>query len=280
MAIFQYQAYDTPIHRVHPILKVAFLAMTSLLLGYVADPLWKLPMLVLVFAVAWLAKLPFREYWKLLVFISIMMILATGYQSLFLVNPDYFKVYPKELVSRVLLNLTPASFPILGHTALTVGSLIWLARLPLTAVTGSLLLATFIHSTTLNDMLQVLSELHVPFPGIYIAMVAFRITPDLAKQMSIIQTAQKLRGWAPPQTRNPIKKIRAVAPLLIPLARYTIKCVDVITLSVQNRGFGAGHVTGMRPLSLKPLDKLALLVGAAVFLVMIYGMFQLNWGNI
>jgi len=280
MAIFQYQAYESPIHRMHPILKVAFLGMASLMLGYLADPLWKLPMLILVFVVAWLAKLPFREYWKLFVFISIMMLVATGYQALFLVNPDYFKVYPRELVSRVLFNVTPVGFPILGHTALTVGSLIWLARLPLTAVTGSLLLATFIHATTLNDVLQVMSELHVPFPGIYIAMVAFRITPDLAKQMSIIHTAQKLRGWAAPKTRNPIKKIRAVVPLLIPLARYTIKCVDVITLSVQNRGFGAGPVTGMKPLSLKTADKVALFAGVAVFVVMMYGIFRLNWGNI
>ena len=208
-----------------------------------------------------------------------MMFVATGYHALFLVNPEYFKVYPKELVSIVLLNITPAGFPILGQTALTVGSLIWLARLPLTAVTGAVLLATFIHTTTLNDILQVMSELHVPFPGIYIAMVAFRITPDLARQMNIIQTAQKLRGWSP-ETRNPIKKIRLVAPLLIPLARYTIKCVDVITLSVQNRGFGAGKVTGMRSLSLKPADRAALLVGFAVFVVLLYGIFRLNWGNI
>jgi energy-coupling factor transport system permease protein len=279
MAAFQYQPYDTPVHRLHPILKVAFLGMFSLLLGFLADPLWKIPTMLLVFAIAWIAKLPFREYWKLLVFISLMMLVATGYQSLFLVNPDYFKVYPKELISRVLLNVTPPGFPVLGHTALTVGSLIWLARLPLTAVTGALLLATFIHSTTLNDVLQVMSELRVPFPGIYIAMVAFRITPDLAKQMSIIQTAQKLRGWSP-ETRNPIKRIRLVAPLLIPLARYTLKCVDVITLSVQNRGFGAGPVTGMRPLSLKPVDKLALVAGAAIFVVMMFGIFRLNWGNI
>ena len=98
--------------------------------------------------------------------------------------------------------------------------------------------------------------------------------------MQDLYTAQKLRGWAAPKTRNPIKKIRAVVPLMIPLARYTIKCVDVITLSVQNRGFGAGRVTGMKPLSLKTVDKIALFAGVAVFALMMYGIFRLNWGNI
>ena len=279
MAVFQYEARVTRIHRLHPILKVAFLGMLSLSLGYMADPLWKLPMLLVVLAIAQLAELPFREYSRLLVLISLMTLVAVGYQSLFLVNPELFKVYPPELVSRVLLNLTPEGFPVIGRTALTVGSLIWLSRLPLAAITGTILLATFIHSTTLNDILQVMSELHVPFPGIYIAMVAFRIIPDLARQMNIIQTAQKLRGWSP-ETRNPIKKIRLVAPLLIPLMRYTFKCIEVITLSVQNRGFGAGPVTGMRSLSLKPVHKAALLVGFLLFLILIYGMFRLNWGSI
>jgi hypothetical protein len=54
----------------------------------------------------------------------------------------------------------------------------------------------------------------------------------------------------------------------------------VITLSVQNRGFGAGHVTGMKPLSLKAADKVALLASFAVFVIMMYGIFRLNWGNL
>ncbi len=279
MTLFVFQPLDTPIHRLNPALKIAFLVMLSLMLGYLIDPIWKTVMLIGVIAIAVTAKLPIKNYLGLLIFIGVMMIVATGYQSLFLVNPDYFKVYPHELVSQVLFHLTPKGFPVVGETALTVGSLIWMARLPLTALTGVLLLATFIHTTSLNDMLQVMSKLHAPFPAIYIAMVAFRFAPDLARQIEIIQTAQKLRGWTT-ETRNPIKKIRLFAPLLIPISRHTIKCIDVMTISVQNRGFGAARVTGMSSLTLRRTDLAALGVGFVLFVTMMFGIFVLNWGNL
>ena len=264
MAVFQYQADETPIHRLHPALKVAFMAMIVLLI---------------VIGIATVAKLPFGEYRGLLVVVVLMMFVASGYHAIFLVNPGFFKVYPAELVARVLLRLTPKGFPLLGETALTVGSLVWLARLPLQSLSTVLLLATFLHTTSLNDMVQVMSFLHAPFPAIYIAMVASRFTPDLSRQIYVIQTAQKLRGWSP-ETRNPIKKIRAFAPLLMPLARYTIKCIDVMTISVQNRAFGSGPVTGMRSLAMRRVEKAALVIAFLVFVGLLYGIFGLNWGNL
>jgi energy-coupling factor transport system permease protein len=279
MTIFTYNAYDTPIHRLNPFIKVFFLIVLSLGGSYMIDPRWKLPLLLIVILLGVIAKLPFRKYLGLLALVTVMMLLATGYQSLFLVNPEYFKVYPKELVSQVLFNITPEGFPVIGQTALTVGSLIWLARLPLAGVTGMLLLATFLHTTSLNDIVHVMSLVRAPYPAIYIAMVAFRFAPDLAQQMKIIQTAQKLRGWSA-ETRNPFKKVKLVGALLIPMARHTIKCIDIMTISVQNRGFGAGRVTGMRPLTLKPIEIVVLIFCALGFAILLFGIFRLNWANI
>ncbi|NLJ59660.1 MAG: energy-coupling factor transporter transmembrane protein EcfT [Firmicutes bacterium] len=279
MAQFQYQAHDTPIHRVHPIIKLAFLIMLALISGYIVDPLWKLPMLILVIVVAKIARLPFREYKGLLVIVAVMTFLSQFYMAFFVVDPAYFKVYPQEIVSRVIFQITPQGFPVIGETALTVGSFIWLTKLPLTAVTLLLLIATFLHTTSLNEIVQALSILKAPYPVVYITMLAFRFTPDLTRQMHIIQTAQKLRGWSV-DTRNPVKLIRLYTPLLIPLGKYVMNSIDVMTISVQNRAFGAGPVTGMRSVSLRSSEKAILAAGVVIFGVLLYGIIALNWGNL
>lgn len=278
MAVFQYQASDSPIHRLHPLAKMVGVTVILLISGYVIDPRYKIPLFLGIVLLARAARLPFRDYRALLILIGTMMLIAEAYISIFLVNPDYFKVYPKEWVGTIIFNVTPEGFPIFGKTAFTYGSLLWLTTLPLTALCVVVALATFVHSTSLNDLIQILSALRVPFPATYITMVALRFIPELVRQIAIIRSAQMLRGWAV-ETRNPFKVVRLYAPILVPIARHVVKSIDTMTISAQNRGFGPGRVTGLRSLELGRADYLVMGSSLAFFVVAMIAIFGYNIGN-
>lgn len=279
MATFQYQGLSTPVHQLHALAKFSILVTLSLLAGFILDPRYKIPLLALIMVYGLLARLPWRDYVRLLVLITVTFLLANAISSIFIVNPSLFKVYPQQWAGTVLFQITPASFPVLGKIAITNGGLLWLSTLPLTAIAVVLLVAVHIHTTSLNETVQALSALKAPFPVVYITMVALRFTPEVRNQFTLIHRAQTLRGWRV-NTRNPIKVIRLYSPLLVPLVRNTIKSIDITTMSTQNRAFGLGKVTNMYEGKLSTLNWLVIIGSWLFFAAMMILIFGFNVGNL
>jgi energy-coupling factor transport system permease protein len=276
---FQYVPLDTPIHRLHALTKLSIVLTVSLLASFILDPKYKIPLIILVFIYAQLARIPWRGTIKLVVFVAISLTIANAIASLFIVQPDLFKVYPKEWASVVLLPITPAGFPVFGKTAITLGGLLWLTTAPLSAIAVITLVIAHIRATSLNETVQALTTIHAPFPVVYITMVALRFAPELTAQFTLIQQAQSLRGWQV-NTRNPIKVARLYAPLLVPIVKHVIKSIDTMAMATQNRAFGFGPVTNMTSGNMSSLDKAIIIATWLLFFFMLFLIYTRNFGNL
>ncbi|MGE5123273.1 MAG: ATP-binding cassette domain-containing protein [Acidobacteriaceae bacterium] len=279
MSIFTYQDLKTPIHKLNALTKWCILITLTLLCGFILDPVYKIPLGIIIIIYAILVKLNFRAYRNLILLVFFSLLLANLLSSFFIVNENMFKVYDKAWVATVVFQLTNASFPIFGEMALTYGGILWLLQGALTGVFVVILLAAHIQSTSLNETVQALSALKAPFPIIYITMVALRFTPELAAQFTLVHRAQTLRGWRV-NTRNPIKIIRLYAPLMLPVVRYVIKSIDITTMSTQNRAFGLGPVTNVIASELSAVDKALIIFTWVAFAVMMVLILRFNIGNL
>jgi energy-coupling factor transport system permease protein len=124
-----------------------------------------------------------------------------------------------------------------------------------------------------------MSKLKMPFPAILMMTVALRFVPELVSRIRIVQRAQSLRGWTS-DTKNPIKRIRLLAPLLIPVTRYVTRSVDAMTMSSANRAFGLGKVTAVQSFEFDPLDLAISIVSGVLIVVGLVLTFTINFGTL
>jgi energy-coupling factor transport system permease protein len=278
-APFQYEFHNTAVHRLTPLSKLILFGAFLIMAGVYLDPRVKIPMLVILWILLALAKMPFRPYRGILVIASIAVMIGQSYTAVLMVNPDYFKVYDRDWVSIVILELLPSDFPIFGRAAITYGAILYLISFPLQVIPVILTVAGLLHTTSLSEIVSVLSRLRMPFPVIFMTTVALRFVPEIVEKLRLIQRAQSLRGWTM-ETRNPIKKITRLKPILVPITRSVIRSVDVISMSSKNRAFGLGPVTVMASFEMKTVDYIITIGISVLTVVGLYAAFAWDFGSL
>jgi energy-coupling factor transport system permease protein len=278
-APFQYEFHNTAVHRLTPLSKLVLFGAFLIMAGVYLDPRVKIPMLVILCILLALAKMPFRPYRGILVIASIAVMVGQSYTAVLMVNPDYFKVFDRDWVSIVILELLPPDFPIFGRAAITYGALLYLISFPLQVIPVILTVAGLLHTTSLSEIVSVLSRLRMPFPVIFMTTVALRFVPEIVEKLRLIQRAQSLRGWTM-ETRNPIKKITRLKPILVPITRSVIRSVDVISMSSKNRAFGLGPVTVMASFEMKTVDYIVTIGISVLTVVGLYAAFAWDFGSL
>ncbi len=275
--MFEFEAADTPIHRLNPVAKMILFFSITVLAGFYMDIRYKLPLLLVLICLCLVARLPFRRYAGLILVAMLAVLITSSYRSIFMTNPDYFKAIPHDFAMTQLFQITPEGTPLLGRTAVTFGSLMWMVSLPITTITVGLAMATLMHTTSQSEITQTLSASRLPAPVVFIVMVALRFIPEMIRQLITIQTAQRLRGWNV-KSRNPIKIAKGYMPLMVPIARYIVESVDRMTISSKNRAFGLRRSTGLNDLSFRPVDIIVVIITLTVFITGTYLVFALNMG--
>jgi energy-coupling factor transport system permease protein len=278
-APFQYEYHNTAIHRLTPLSKLVLFGAFLIMAGVYLDPRLKIPMLVILWIILAVAKMPFRPYRGILVIASIAVMIGQSYTAVLMVNPDYFKVYDRAWVSTVILELLPPDFPIFGRAAITYGAILYLISFPLQVIPVILTVAGLLHTTSLSEIVSVLSRLRMPFPVIFMTTVALRFVPEIVEKLRLIQRAQSLRGWTM-ETRNPIKRIARMKPILVPITRSVIRSVDVISMSSKNRAFGLGPVTVMASFEMKTVDYIVTIGISILTAVGLYAAFAWDFGSL
>ncbi len=272
---FRYEYHPTPIHQLNPATKLVLFSVFLILGEFFIDPRVMGPVILGLVIVLMIAKVPLKAYRGIIVLACFMTILPNFWMAITQLDPNLFKNYSHEFVSKVILELTPPSFPVFGRTAITYGSLLWLSTNPFRIVTVILAMAGLLHTTSLAEVISVLSRAKAPFPVIYITTVALKFVPDIVARINIIQKAQRVRGWSD-EGRNPIKKIQQVRPLFVPLIRSVIRSVDAVNISVKNRAFGLGPVTGLADFEFQKRDKVVIVACALAMILVIF--LYLKWG--
>ena len=89
--------------------------------------------------------------------------------------------------------------------------------------------------TKLNDLANACVEvLHVPYR--YAFTTALRFVPVFGQEMNAIMEAQTARG-VEYDTKNPIKKLKLMLPLCVPLLISSVGKTDATALAAEQRGF-------------------------------------------
>jgi energy-coupling factor transport system permease protein len=111
--------------------------------------------------------------------------------------------------------------------------------------------------------------------------LTFRFLPSTWVSMRDTIDAQRLRGYEHSRSRNPVKKLLSLRPVVIPVTVNALLDAEDTANAMDLRGFGAKHRTWMRELAFGRVDYLVLTGFAALAVVMVFakinGLTQQVW---
>jgi len=267
MVLFEYEYRDTFLHKMNPLSKLIMITCLSLLATVYWDVRFILPITIVSFLIAWNAKVPI-SWIKLLVTLWVLSIWIRLSQAIFMA-PEFFKVLSPEIVTKTVIEITPEGFPIIGHTALTYGSLYYLAAIISKAPVAWTIGLTVVYTTPLNDILEILRSLRVPPKLVFIVMAAWRFLPVMIRNIENVVKAQRLRGWKV-KSRNPSKLVKQVLPFTKPFASQFAAAIDTISISAELRCFGVGKVSSIKRLKYSAYDKILIIILPIITVILWY----------
>ncbi|NLW01986.1 MAG: energy-coupling factor transporter transmembrane protein EcfT [Clostridiaceae bacterium] len=118
--------------------------------------------------------------------------------------------------------------------------------------------------TPMNELLTAMTHsLKVPYRYAFAVVTALRFIPAFSQEMDQIMQAQRSRGHET-DTRNPIKKIRVIIPMCVPLLISSVRKVETMAISLETRGFCTGPRSCRKKLGFTLFDLLAIILVMAV----------------
>jgi energy-coupling factor transport system permease protein len=121
--------------------------------------------------------------------------------------------------------------------------------------------------TRMSDLTNVLvQKLHIPYKYAFAFITALRFIPLFENEMNGIIEAQTARG-VEFDTKNPIKKLRLVLPLCVPLLISSVKRIEGGAISAELRGFNVRKKnSGYKKYCLNIVDYGAMLISVLVLI--------------
>lgn len=122
--------------------------------------------------------------------------------------------------------------------------------------------------TKLNDLANAVVEvLHVPYRYAFTFTTALRFVPVFSQEMNAIMEAQTARG-VEYDTKNPIKKLKLMLPLCVPLLISSVGKTDATALAAEQRGFYLRtRASSYKRYPIKGLDIAVLIVSIALIAI-------------
>jgi energy-coupling factor transport system permease protein len=126
----------------------------------------------------------------------------------------------------------------------------------------------FLSITSLEEFSAGLILLGVPYPAAFTVSLSFRLVIVFIAAGFTIVEAQKVRGNTV-ERGSVIKRIKAYAPLLVPLILNGIKKAETLTLALESKGFSPGNKIQIKDrYRMKISDWVALLLGFATIVLL------------
>lgn len=128
----------------------------------------------------------------------------------------------------------------------------------------------FMATTRTQDIVLVLVEkMKIPYDYAFMFITALRFIPTFLGEVRQVSQAQQARGHAV-EGINPFKKIRAYAPVTVPLVLISLNKAEQLAMAMETRGFGGGPRTYLRDPGLEAADYcFIILLALAMTLVII-----------
>jgi len=251
--MIEYQYQDSIVHQLHPLTKLAFAGTMMTLAMLFTNPLYLIVVIALVIISSTIAKI-IKQSFSYLLMMAFFAVIVFLLQCLFLNKGHvYFTVFP-------------SSWPVVGgwvpisHGGLMLGLSMALRVLAIVSA-----FPLIICTTQPRDIVMSLVEnLKVPYDYAFMFTTALRFIPIIISEVTVIYQAQLSRahavdGW------NPIKKMKAFAPIAFPIVFIAIEKADRLGLSMELRGYHSGKRTYYKKLEFKMPD----MVFLALMLILI-----------
>ena len=240
--MLEYIHRNSFIHKLHPLTKL-FWALTVMVLAFVFNNPWFLAFIIVTVVLAGFIGKVGKE--TLLYLSALLVVAAFVFLFQILFRPE----------GELLFTVFPASWPVVGgwlpvtDMGLRYGFAMSLRMIALVSV-----LPVILTTTQPRDIVMALVEnLHVPYDYAFMFTTALRFMPIILSEVNTISQAQRSRAYAT-EGWNPFRKLKAFAPIALPIVFIAIEKADRLGLCMELRGYGSSKRTYLRVLRLKQID--------------------------
>lgn len=243
--MFEYLPGNSLLHRFDVRTKAVGFVMITVLAFLFASPFYNLVLALLCLGFALLAGVTGQmilDKLKPLALIFVLVILMTGFS------------YPAERFATPIAQHT--YLPISQYFALTSGGLLYGVTFFLRILVMILSSTALISTTPLEDFLQLLQMLRMPYQLAFVVTTAIRFVPTMERKTGHILDAQRARG-AELGRGAFFNRIRTYVPIMVPMLVEAVRMSESLAVAMLNRGYGAkGKATQLKELQLAPRDYL------------------------
>jgi len=208
-----YMDLDTVIHRLDPRTKIFMLAVFFVLILYFQNPLWVLPISLVIVLLGVISRslVNLKRIAYVMVILTISgMVMWTLFSS---GNTTLFWIIKLEAVEYA------ASRTLVMLSLITTGII-------------------FLSTTRNEEFIIGMIKFGLPYRVGFAISTALRLVPTLVASVSIIGQAQRSRGLDL-DSGNIIQRVRKFVPLLIPVFISTIRSTNIFGMALESKGFGA-----------------------------------------
>ena len=263
--MMEYVPRRSLIHNLHPLTKLVW-SLIILILALVFNNPWYLALTVLSVVLVGLIGKVVKETF---VYLGAML-LVSGFVFVFqiLFRPG----------GQVLFTVFPSSWSVVGGwLPVTEGGLLYGIAMSLRMLCIVSAFPVILSTTQPRDIIMAMVDtLRVPYDYAFMFTAALRFMPIVMSEVSTISQAQRSRAYAV-EGWNPIRKLKAFAPIAMPIVFIAIEKADRLGLCMDLRGYGSKGRTYLHVLKLRFLDWVVLalmvivLIGSIVAAIQGYG---------
>jgi energy-coupling factor transport system permease protein len=258
--IFRYTHLDTPIHRLHPLVKLAYVMLTLILVMYPIKE-GDMPILLIwlsLSAVLWAtARIELRR------FATLVKILTGTFVFLIVIQGFTYRGGHTPLIVLGHLKLWEADLGVITREGVWFGLVLCVRVL---VATSSLPL--FVMTTPASAIMTAMDKLRVPHTITFMFVSALSFTTLLFEMWTSIVDAQKLRAFDI-DSMNLIKRaVKAYVPIITPLILLLFRKANDFQIAMETKGFGAPvKPTEIETLTARPADYLWLAFVMSIFVL-------------
>jgi len=255
---FRYIHADTPIHRLHPLVKIAYVMLTLVLVMY---PIRETDMPVLLIwlglsAVLWaVGRIELRR------FATLLKILFGTFVFLILIQGFTYRFGETPLIVIGHLRLWEADLGVITREGVWFGLVLSVRILVATSA-----LPLFVMTTPTSAIMTAMAKLRVPRTLTFMLVSALSFTSLLFEMWNSIVDAQKLRAFDIDRMNVFKRAFKAYIPIITPLILLLFRKANDFQIAMETKGFGAPvEPTEIEVLTARPADYLWLALIVAVF---------------
>jgi energy-coupling factor transport system permease protein len=262
--ILQYVPGNGIFHRLHPVTKILFLVLVSVVTILTSSIAVLTGLLLLIFLLALAGHLlrPVIQQMVMILMMSIVIFLIT-----------ILTVQEGAVIGY----LVPPFVPVIGGSLpITVGALTVATVLTLRFAILISAFQLFVISTQPRDLVHTMERARVPPDYTLMFIIALRFIPTLQIEGKRIHEAQLARGY---HTGDGfVGRIKSVAPVMVPLVSNSLSRATLLGLTIDLRGYRSRARTRLRERTLGIADKVAIPLMAITGAAFIYAVLTLSPG--